>query len=350
MAYKLTYYALQGNKLSAPNDNDKLVIAQPDTTGLNGYRTVTANLSSVAQTIFEAIKNTGGLVYSDGNGLIGDGTLANPIRVNMDYLNKKWVAGSVANISQVGELNGGQLPISAISDWVIRVSSPIRCFLAGLNLTYQPQDIDVRTLAATNIDGYIYLYFRVILGELRIIGRNSPIADQYGTAYFGRVRISVAVGGINEVVTGSFVRIGTYRISTTSCGGAIPATALSPFDVAYTWWGGSGSMYLVNAGLRTSWRRDGASWDSTLKQMIITNYGQFYIQDLQLAMDNLGNFRQVFVSSSTAGGHCYINGQKVFDGPGSSSTPVEINAYLVEGWNTVKCEWGSMRIAGPVYK
>jgi len=346
----MTYYALQGDKLYAPNNSDKLVIAQPDVTGLNGYRTVTTNLHEVAQSIFESIKNTGGLVYSDGQGLIGDGTVNNPIRVNMDYLNKKWVTGSVANISQIGELGGGQLPITAISDWVIRVSSPIRCFLAGLNLTFQPQDIDVRTLAATDVDGYIYLYFRVILGELKVIGRNSPIADQYGTAYFGRCRISVSVGGINEVVTNTFIRIGTYRISTTTSGGAIPASAMSPFDVAYTWWGGPGSMYLVNAGFRTTWRRDGAVWDNTLKQMVITNYGQFYIQDLQLAMDNLGNFRRLYVSSNTVGAHCYINGQSVFDGPGSNSTPVEINSYLVEGWNTVKCERGTMRITGPVFK
>lgn len=350
MAYKKTYYSLQGDKFYNLTDNDKIVIAQPDTSGLKGFRTVTTNLGTVAQTVFEAIKNAGGLIYSDGQGIIGNGTTTDPLRVNMDYLRRKWVFGGVANISQVGDAGGGQLPMAMVDAWVIRNYNPIPVFLAGRNLTFPAQDIDVRDLASVTVDGYIYLYFRVINGELRIIGRNAPIADQYGTAYIGRARVSVAVGGINELITYTFVRIGTYRISTTPQGGAIPATGLSPYDIAYTWWGGPGSMILINGGFRTNWRRDGAVWDAVQNQMVITDYGSFYIENLQLTIDNLGNFRRMYVNSNTAGGRCYINGQSVWDGPGSNSTPVDVNAYLVEGWNTVKCEWGSMRIAGPTYK
>ena len=348
MAYKKTYYSLQGNKFYNLSDNDKIVIAQPDGTGLKGFRTVTTNLSTIAQTVFESIKNSGGLIYSDGNGIIGSGTVSNPLRVNMDYLRRKWVFGGVANISQVGDVGAGQLPMEMVNTQVIRTYNPIPVFLAGRNLTFPAQDIDVRNLTSTYVNGYIYLYFRIVAGELRIIGRNAPIAERYDTAYIGRVRVNV--GGVIELITHTFIRIGTYRLSTTPQGSAIPATGLSPFDIAYTWWGGPGSMYLINGGFRTNWRRDGAQWDAAQQQMIITDYGSFYIENLQLTIDNLGNFRRLYVASNTAGGRCYINGQRVFDGPGSSGTPVDINAYLVEGWNTVKCEWGSMRITGPTYK
>lgn len=348
MAVQRTYYGTQGEKFYTPIDTDKIVLAQTDPTGLKGYRTVTSTIDVVAQTVFDIIKSQGGLINGDGESIIGLGTVADPIRVNLDYLKNKWVLGSIANISQIGDINDFILPVTAISAWVLRFGA-IPVFLAGRNVTFPAQDVDVRTLASTSNDGYIYLYFRIVLGELRLIGRNAPIADQYGTAYIGRVRVSLAAGGINDVVCNSFIRIGTYRISQTPQGGAIPATTGAPFDVTYTWWGGEGSMRIIRAGIRTNYVEDGAFWNSSTREMIINTYGQFYIQNKQLAIDSLGDFKHVFVENTISQARCYINGNLVFSGPGSSTTPVNINNYLNEGWNVVKCEWGSMRIKGPVY-
>lgn len=240
MAVTKTYYGTQGEKFYNPSDNDSLVIAQEDGTSLSGYRTVTTNLSTVCQAVFDIIKNTGGLIYSDGKGLIGSGTVTDPLRVNINYLKKKWVFGSLTNVSQVGNLSDTTLPITAIGSWVLHIGA-IRTFLAGRNLNYQDQTVDIRNLTFISGTGKLYLYFRVVSDGLRLIGKTSPIPDQYGVAYIGYCDFNI--GGIRSVHSEPFIRLGTYRISTTSMGGAIPATTNTPADVVFTSWGAEGTMW-----------------------------------------------------------------------------------------------------------
>lgn len=93
---------------------DLLLIAQPWAQGLEGYKTVNINIRTAYDTIINEFKTTGLSALADldpNGGLIGNGTTADPLRVNQDWVNLNYAMGSLINISQVGNLSQTTLPI-----------------------------------------------------------------------------------------------------------------------------------------------------------------------------------------------------------------------------------------------
>ena len=100
-----THHAKQGTLQTSVVGSDQLVISQPDPTSASGHRTVNITADESYNAIKETLKQTPNLI-AIGEGLLGTGTPADPIRVDEDYLNRQWVNKLFTNYAQVGSRPG----------------------------------------------------------------------------------------------------------------------------------------------------------------------------------------------------------------------------------------------------
>lgn len=351
MASKKTFHSAQGELLHPVRGDDIIVLAQSDTTALEGYRTVSASLADFATGVTNKIKNDGidGIInIAPFSGIIGDGTIAAPMAVDAKEFNKNWVVGAYTYISQVGNQSVAILPIIKDTGYNIRISSDISVFLAGLNLTLPAQTINLANHITNPESKTILMYLTVVDSALKILLTTQFRSERFDSTYVGT--IVTGVGVVNTITAKPFMRVGNYRLSEVPQGAAIPVTANSPAVTEYPSWGGTGTLKPINAGIDTTKWTGNTTFNKSTQTVRVVQDGQFYIKDLKLAIDFLGSYFQVYASGGVKGAQGYLNGVEIWKGKGNTSNVVNRNGLLREGWNTVHMEWGELQIRGPFLK
>lgn len=122
-------------------NSDLLLIAQPWAQGLEGYKTVNINVKTAYDTIIKEFKTTGITdlgVLGENSGLLGKGTVADPLHVDSEWVRENYAIGSLVNVSQVGNLNQTALPIGQ----------------AATGFSYPIDGMSRMTLASTSDSGF----------------------------------------------------------------------------------------------------------------------------------------------------------------------------------------------------
>lgn len=351
MAGKKTFHSAQGDKLHPLRTDDIIVLAQTDSSALEGYRTVSSSLADAAKGVTNQIKVEGGagiIVTDPTQGIIGDGRATTPIEVDSEYFNKNWVVNQYVNVTQVGNQTLQILPMVKGDGYNITVGSNISVYLGGLNLTFPAQTINIKDHVSSPDSQTLYMYFILVDSVLRILITRTARAERYDSTYIGTIQMGVGV--INTINTKPFMRVGNYRLSETVQGSAIPVTGNSPWVAEYPSWGGQGTLTPVRAGIDPSKYTGNTTFNLETETVRVFQDGQFFIQDLALALSNIGRYQQVFVSGGVDGAMGYLNGINIWKGKGSSSNVYDRSSLLREGWNVVHMEWGELQIRGPFLK
>lgn len=352
MSQPKTYHAGQGAPEKTVTGNDIQFVTQPNANGLEGYVIGKTTISVVSQFILDTIKTNGGLgiaPFDRLNGIKGIGTNSSPIRINSEYLKNKWVAAQGTHVSQVGDLNMTTLPIVAGSGFAINITTNIFVLLGGISATIVPQTLNIGSYYGGSLSNTtLYLYLEVINNQLAITISNSVRSDTFNLAYTGTITTNGT--GIASITAKPFTRINNYRLSDTIMGGALPVSTGSPNQVQFTTWGGQGTIAPVNAGIDTTQYTGSTTFNRTDNTVTIDRDGQFFIKNKALAIEQLDHFYQVAISAGVNGAMGYLNGNAIWKGKGSSNAIVERDNLLLEGWNTVHIEWGSITIRGPFLK
>lgn len=351
MAGKKTFHSAQGDKLHPLRTDDIIVLAQTDSSALEGYRTVSSSLADAAKGVTNQIKVEGGagiIVTDPTEGISGDGRAATPIEVDSEYFDKNWVVNQYVNITQVGNQTSQILPIIKGDGYNITVGSNIAVYLGGLNLTFPTQTINIKDHVSSPDSQTLYMYFILVDSTLRILITRTARTERYDSTYIGTIQMGVGV--INTITTKPFMRVGNYRLSETIQGSAIPVTANSPWTAEYPSWGGQGTLSPVRAGIDPSKYTGNTTFNLETETVRVVQDGQFFIKDLALALANLGTYKQVYVSGGVDGAMGHLNGIAIWKGKGSSANVIDRSNLLREGWNVVHMEWGELQIRGPFLK
>lgn len=351
MAGKKTFHSAQGTKLHNVRSDDIIVLAQTDATALEGYRTISAPMSDAAKGVTNQIKAEGGagIIVSDPTeGITGDGKAETPLAVDTDYFNKNWVTNQFVHVTQVGNQSQQILPIVKGTGYNLTFSNDITVYLGGLNLTYAARTVDIRSQVSAPDGKTLYMYFTLVDNELRLLITGTPRAERYDSTYIGT--LVVGSGSISSVDARPFMRLGNYRLSETAQGSAIPVSSNSPWVAEYPTWGGQGTLSPINAGIDTTRYTNKPIFDLVASTTTITYGCEFFIKDLNLAVELLGGYTAIATWGSRNGNTGFINGTRIWKGKGTSYNTYKIDHLLREGWNTINMNVGGITFKGPFLK
>lgn len=106
----------QGDKLRPVEDTDIALVAQSAAGVGAGYITVNIPALDISTTTTNDIKTKGlGNLFSvdyGSGGLVGDGTVGNPLRIDNEWVRENFANAKFTNISQIGNIRDSNLPIS----------------------------------------------------------------------------------------------------------------------------------------------------------------------------------------------------------------------------------------------
>lgn len=356
---KKTYHSSQGTKLKAVSAADIMVIAQPDSTGLEGYRTVNITVDTSTEAILAAIRNTpnnGLLTIDPGNGLIGDGSTANPFQVDLEFFQNRWVFNQYTNISQVGNVTLTTLPIVKGSAFNISISSDIPVYLGGVNGTLKAQTINLSTYVAGPANRTIYMYLQTVNGAITFKFLLAPQAERYDLTYIAT--IVCGASAITTVTALPFMRIGNYRLSDVLQGSAIPMSTGSPANVLFTGWGGEGTIGVIDAGVDPTQKAGGITLLPAEGRLRAAGMSAlFFVKNRDEAIKRLGGFYVVEIQTQPSSGtflgvdeRVFINGVAISRGPTVSFNVWNCDHLIREGWNEVRARTGWIFIKAPFLK
>ena len=248
-----THHAKQGTLQTSVVGSDQLVISQPDPTSASGHRTVNITADESYNAIKETLKQTPNLI-AIGEGLLGTGTPADPIRVDEDFLNRQWVNKRFTNFAQVGSRPGALLGSR---------SGPIfywgghPCYLAGIAQTIPAQSFDLTGVLSGVAGKTVYLYLVAVNGNLQFDWSFDIRADRDDSTYLARFTFGVDSQATTVIAEDGlqFIRFENYRLSednvsaTKIRGGSYPVSIGAPFEVGYTLTGAAVSDSFTLAGV-----------------------------------------------------------------------------------------------------
>lgn len=351
MAGKKTFHSAQGDKLHTVRSDDILVLAQSDTSALEGFRTISAPMIDASRGVTNQIKTEGGagLIITDPTqGISGDGKEATPIAVDSDYFKKNWVTNQFVNVTQIGNQTQQILPIVKGTGYNLTFSSDITVYLGGLNLMFKAQTVDVRSFVSSPDGRTLYMYFTLVDNQLRLLITATPRAERYDSTYIGT--LVMGVGSISTVTAKPFMRLGNYRLSDVKQGSAIPVSSGNPWAADYPVWGGQGTLSPINAGIDTTRYTNKPIFDLVASTTTITYGCEFFIKDLNLAVELLGGYTAIVTWGGRNGNTGFINGTRIWKGKGTSYNAYKIDHLLREGWNSINMNVGGITFKGPFLK
>ena len=249
-----TYHAKQGLKLPTVIGTDQIVIAQPDPTGANGFRTVNINLDESYALIRDTLKKTPNLIALDV-GLKGTGVAGDPIRVDESFIKSNWVNRKFINFAQVGTNPGRELIMTTGPNIIV---PPTPVFLAGISKQMEGFSLDLRTKAPANHHGKsVWMYLVAVNGDLEYEYTTEPRAERYDSAFIGMFTFGATTSSLVNTIafrfSQQFIRFGNYRISQQAAGvgvinaETIPTSQGVVYEVNYTGWGSiAGSSFKIN--------------------------------------------------------------------------------------------------------
>lgn len=234
-----TIHGKQGTLQATIVDADQLVIAQPDPTGAAGFRTVTITAQDSYKVIKEVLKNTPNLI-SIGDGLLGTGTPSDPIRVDLDFLNRQWVNKRFVNLAQVGVNPGTGVLFSRSGTKLTWSGHP--CFLAGISQVIPSQVIDIQQVLPNPAGKTVYIYLIASNGQLKFDYTFDPRSERYDSAYLAQFKFGVGAQASQIIYSDDrqFIRFDNYRISSDNStnnkiqGATYPISSGIVYEVGYT--------------------------------------------------------------------------------------------------------------------
>jgi hypothetical protein len=234
-----TYYGSQGAPLRAVNMSDKLVITQPDSTGLEGYKTATINIQLAYDHIANRIKNTasGLVVVQSNSGLIGDGSASNPLRIDQDYFYKHWVANRYVNVSKVGDIREEQaLYYTFKGGFTLSIDQATPVYLNGINGSIPAQTINLADYATNPANTIFYFYATLTNGLITLSIETTARPERVDVAFIAEIQVGATQ--ITGISTHNVLRIDKYRFSHTPRGSSISVTDGNVADQVSLNWGG----------------------------------------------------------------------------------------------------------------
>lgn len=356
---KKTFHSAQGSKLKAVSGSDIMVIAQADSTALEGYRTVNITMDMCTDAILEAIRNTpnNGLLTIDPNrGLKGNGSVANPFQVDLEYFRQRWVFNQYTNISQVGNVSLVTLPIVKGTGFNLTVGSDIPVYLGGVNGSLRTQTINLATYVPSPANKTIYMYLHTVNGTISFKLATTTQPERYDLTYIAT--ITTNANSIVTVLAKPFMRVGNYRLSETLQGSAIPVTAGNPSNQDFTTWGGEGTIGVVQAGVDPAQKAGGITLLPAEGRLRAAGMSaRFFVKNRDEAIKRLGGFYVVEIQTQPSFGsflsvddRAFINGMVISRGPTVSFNVWNCDHLIREGWNEVRARTGWIFIKAPFLK
>lgn len=232
-----TIHGKQGTLQTSVADNDQIVFAQPDSTGAVGYRTVNLTVDQTYNIVKKELSDIPNLV-TIGDGLVGTGTTLDPIRPNIEWMEKYWISKRFMNIAQIG-WNVGEAAGSVTNNVFWFYGQP--CHLGGVSAEVPAQSWNMASIFPNSAGRTIYLYLVTRNNKLEFEWTMDIRPERYDSMYVARF-----VMGSNNVVSFAdhvqAVRFGNYRISKMDTanttgriqGGTYPASLGSAANVHYT--------------------------------------------------------------------------------------------------------------------
>lgn len=118
--------------------------------------------------------------------------------------------------------------------WNIYFTDPTPLFMAGNAYTVDVTSIDLLSITPSPANKKFYIYVQLVLGVPQYQVRETEINDSETTIYIGYVTTNNII--IDSIVVSKVDRIGTFRISTTPVGSAIPISTGHPADTDILSW------------------------------------------------------------------------------------------------------------------
>lgn len=348
---KKTYHSAQGAKVHALTGTDLMVIAQPDSSALEGYRTVNTTVSLATDAVLSAIRNTpnNGLINIDtSRGIIGDGSISNPIQVDLEYFRRRWAFNQYTNISQVGNVSSLTLPIVKDTGFVFKIGSDIPVYLGGVNGALPAQSINLRTYFTVVANSTFYLYVQTVAGKIGYKLSTIAQPERYDLTYVATILTNATA--VNTITAKPFMRLGNYRLSETMQGSSIPVSAGNPIDVAYPSWGGQGTITPVLAGFDPSKTKGNMNVNLQTTTIRVDGAGSIWVQNREAAVTLLGGFWVTHTWGGRNGNTGFINGYRIWKGKGDSWNVWDCSQHIREGWNDINMNVGGVEIRGPMIK
>ena len=110
--------------------------------------------------------------------------------------------------------------------WMVYFTDPQPVFLAGRQYNMVPVNMNLLDLTPSPMNKTFYIYVQLSLGIAKYVIRETEINESDTTIYIGR--ITTGPLAITQITVEKVNRIGTFRISNTPIGSAIPTSAGHP--------------------------------------------------------------------------------------------------------------------------
>ena len=118
--------------------------------------------------------------------------------------------------------------------WNVYFTDPTPLFMAGNPYTLGVSSVDLMNITPNPANKKFYVYVQLVLGVPRYVIRENEVNDSETTMYVGY--ITTGPIAITAIVVDKVDRIGTFRISNTPIGSAIPTSSGHPADVGKLTW------------------------------------------------------------------------------------------------------------------
>lgn len=103
----------------------------------------------------------------------------------------------------------------------------------------------------------------------------------------------------------------------------------------------------MRAGIDPTKFTGNTTFDAATNKVRVVQDGAFWIDNLDLAMEQFGPYYKTLASGGVKGAQGYLNGHNIWKGKGTSTSVDDYSHLLRDGWNTVHMEWGELHIQGP---
>lgn len=118
--------------------------------------------------------------------------------------------------------------------WIVYFTDETPLFMAGSLYSLIPTSIDLTTVSPDPANKTFYVYVQLVQGVPRYVIRETEAADSETSMYIGR--ITTTGSGIGQIDINKVDRIGTFRLSATPIGSAIPISSGHPADASTIAW------------------------------------------------------------------------------------------------------------------
>jgi hypothetical protein len=155
-----------------------------------------------------------------------------PLKATVDAAMAALIPSGILPVSSFGSKD--YLPPNVSGGWIVYFTDETPLFMAGSLYSLIPTSIDLTTVSPNPANKTFYVYVQLVQGVPRYVIRETEAADSETSMYIGR--ITTTGSGIGQIDINKVDRIGTFRLSATPIGSAIPISSGHPADASTIAW------------------------------------------------------------------------------------------------------------------